>query len=302
MPSIALSENFGDLLDARFRKIYTTELGERINESMIPLLFGMETSNRAYELLSGVGGMSDLQDFDGSISYDTFGQLYDKTFTFPEKALGIKIERKLYDDDLQRIMNQRPFQLAISKARTREKTAAAVFNGAFVGTGGPDSLSLCNASHPYSPDDATTQGNAGSTAFSDTAVEATIRIGYASIYNDRGELMDVNYDTILVKKGSVAEVAAWELINSSGKVDTAENNRNYHEGRYKLATWARLTDSNNWFMLDSGLAKQFLLWWDRVEGDFNQDRDFDTMVAKWSVYERYTAGHAAWQFCYGHNV
>ena len=105
MPTINLNENFGDLLDARFRKIYTTEYKERIMSDMVPLLYGMETSNRAYEMLSGVGGMSDLQDFDGQVAYDTFAQLYDKTVTFPETALGIKIERKLVDDDLFNIMD-----------------------------------------------------------------------------------------------------------------------------------------------------------------------------------------------------
>lgn len=298
--SIALSENFGDLLDVRFRKIFGKEYAERINESMIPLLFGRETSTRAYEMLSGIGGMSDLQDFDGSISYDTFGQLYDKTVTFPEKALGIKVERKLYDDDLFNIMDQRPWQLAISRARTREKHGAEIFNSAFVGTSGPDSLPLCSSLHPYSPDDSTTQSNAGSTAFSATAVEATRRIGYTSLYNDRGELLEVNYDTLVVPVG--LEESAWELINSTGKVDTANNNRNFHQGKYKLAVWHRLTDSNNWFFLDSVLAKKFLLFYDRVNGDFNYDRDFDTMVAKWSVYERYQACWAAYHPVYGHNV
>ena len=298
--SIAISENFGDLLDSRFRKIYTTELKERIKESMIPYLFGMEKSTRAYEMMSGIGGVSGPQDFDGTLSYDTFAQLYDKTFTFPEKALGIKVERKLMDDELFNIMDSKPWQLGISVARTREKTAAGIFNSAFVGTGGPDSLPLCSASHPLSPDDATTQSNAGSTAFSATAVEATRRLGYTSVKNDRGELLEVNFDTILCAVSN--EEAAWELINSAGKTNMANNNRNFHEGRYKLAVWHRLTDANNWFMLDSNLNKKFLLWWDRVSGDFNYDRDFDTMVAKWSVYERYSAGHCGYQGIYGHNV
>ena len=238
MPGIALTENFGDLLDARVRKIYDTEYKERINESMIPMIFGMEKSDRNYEIVSGVGGMQDLQTFDGTISYDTVRQLYDKTFSFPEKALGMKIERKLYDDALDNIMNRQPWQMAVSKARTREKSGASIFNGAFTGTDGPDSLSLCNASHPYSPDDATVQSNAGSTAMSPTAVEATRRIGFNSIYNDRGELLEVNYDLILCTVNN--EETAWEIINSTGKVDTSNNNRNFHQGRYKLAVWNRL--------------------------------------------------------------
>jgi len=300
MPGIHITENFGDLLDARVRRIYDKEYKENIDESMVPMLFGMETSGRNYEIVSGIGGMQDLQDFDGQISYDTVGQLYDKTFTFPEKALGMKIERKLYDDDMFGIMDRKPWQMAVASARTREKAGAAIFNGAFVGTDGPDSLALCHASHPYSPDDATTQGNAGTTALAPASVEATRRIGHTSIYNDRGELMSINYDTILCTVNN--EETAWEIINSKGKVDTANNNRNFHMGRYKLAIWDRLTDSNNWFMIDSKLAKMFLLWWDRVKDGIKMDSDTNTLVAKWYVYERYSAGWADWRPIYGQNV
>jgi len=295
-----LTENFGDLLDARIRKIFDKEYKERIDESMVPYLFGKETSTRNYEIVSGVGGMQDLQDFDGQISYDTIGQLYDKTFTFPEKALGFKIERKLYDDDMFQIFDRRPWQMAISSARTREKHGASIWNGAFTGTDGADGQPLCSSSHPYSPDDATTQDNAGTSAMSPATIEATRRIGFTSIYNDRGELMEVNYDTIVCPIG--LEETAWEIINTKGKVDTANNNRNFHEGRYKLAVWHRLTDSNNWFMADSVLLKKFMLWWDRVNDPIKMDNDTDTLVAKWYKYERYCAGFAAWHPVYGQLV
>jgi len=297
---ILISENFGDLLDARVRKIYGRELASSVNESMVPMIFGMESSTRAYEIVSGVGGMSTIPTFDGSITYDSIGQLYDKTFTFPEYAGGIKIEKKLYADDMFSIMDRRPWQLAHSTADTREDIGADIFNGAFVGTDGPDSLPLCSASHPYSPDDATVQSNAGSTAISAAAIEATRRIGRNAIYTDRGRLFAVNYDMILCTVNK--EEIAWEVINSKGKVDTANNNRNFHEGRYKLAVWDKLTDSDNWFMLDSKLCKMFLLWWDRVKPGIKQDTDTDTLIAKWYEYFRCSAGWADWRMCYGHNV
>ena len=300
MPSIALTENFGDLLDARVKKIFDKEYKERVDTSYISALFGMESSTRNYEIVSGIGGMQDMQAFDGSISYDSVGQLYSKTFEFPEKALGFKIERKLYDDDMFGIMDREPWQMAVSASRTREKEGAAIFNGAFTGTDGPDSVSLCNGSHPYSPDDATTQSNSGSTAMSATAIEATRRIGYTSIYNDRGELSEVNYDTILCTVAN--EETGYEVINSKGKVETANNNINFHKGRYNMIVWPRLTSSANWWMLDSTLCKKFLLWWDRVNDGIAMDRDTDSLVAKWFKYERYSAGWADWRPIYGHDV
>ena len=300
MPSIHLSENFGDLLDARFSRIYDKEYAERINESMIPMLFGMKTSTRSYELMSGVGGLGDMQDFDGTIAYDAFNQLYDSTVSFPEKALGIKAERKLVDDEMFGILDGRPWQMAVSVARTREKAGAAVFANAFTDASGADGVALCSASHPYSPDDATTQSNTGTSALSATSVEATRRLGYTSIYNDRGQLFEANYDTLVVPVA--LEETAYELINSKGKVDDDINNVNFHYGRYKMAVWPRLTDSNNWFFIDSKLAKQFLLFWDRIKPEFAYDRDFDTMVAKWSVYARYNTQFTGWQFIFGQNV
>jgi len=295
-----ITENFGDLLDARMRKIFDKEYKERIDESMVPYIFGKESSTRNYEIVSGIGGMGDLQDFDGQISYDTVAQLYDKTFTFPEKTLGFKVERKLYDDDLFGIMDRKPWQMAVSRARTREKAGAAIFSGAFTGTDGADGQPLCSSSHPYSPDDASTMDNAGSTAMGPVSIEATRRLGFTHIYNDRGELMEVNYDTIVCPVS--LEETGWEIINSAGKVNTANNNRNFHEGRYKLAVWPRLSDTNNWFMLDSVLAKKFLLWWDRVSDGIKMDADTDTLVKKWYLYERWTVGWADWRPVYGHLV
>jgi len=301
VPNVAISENFGDLLDPRFRKIYQSEYKEAIDESMIPMLFKvMSQSSGADYRVSGIGGMGDIPTFDGSITYDSFSQLYDKTITFPEYALGFKVERKLADDDLFGIMDQKPAQLAVSVARTREKAAAAVFNTAFTSTDNADGVALCSSSHPYSPDDSTTIDNAGTSALSAVSVEATRRIGLTSIFNDRGEIADVNYDTLLVPVN--LEETAYEIINSKGKVDTANNNQNFHYGRYKLAVWRRLTDSKSWFFIDSGLIKQFLYWIDRVKPEFKNDRDFDTMMAKWSVYMRFGVGSADWRFIYGHLV
>lgn len=308
MPDVAISENFGDLLDPRFRKIYTTEYQENIKESMVPMLFQMvNPGKRDNYKVSGVGAMADMSDFDGSITYDSFGQLYDTTIEFPELASGFKVERKLADDELFGIMDGRPRQMAQAVARTREKKGAGIFNEGFTATtssseylSGGDTKPLFSDSHPYSPDDSTTQDNKGASAMTAITIEATRRIGKRGIYNDRGELLDVNYDMIICT--SEKEEIAWEVINSKGKVETANNNRNFHYGRYKLAVWDRLSDADNWFMVDSKLMKLFLIWLDRVAPEYRYDRDFDTLVAKWSVYGRWNCWYGDWKFAYGHLV
>jgi len=295
-----LVENFGDLVDSRFRKIFMREYAENISESMISFLYSMQKTSKNYEMLSGVGGGSDVGTFTGSLDYDDLEQLYDKTTYFAERAKGMKVQRKLYDDDMFGIMDRRPWTMAIDVARTREKQAAAPFNGAFTGTGGIDGQALCSTAHPYSPTDATTQSNSGTSQLSATAIEATRRIAHSSIFNNRGELFSVNYDLILATVYN--EEKAYEIINSKGKLDTDNNNKNFHYGRYKLAIWDRLTASYPWWMIDSRLMKVFNIWWTRVGVEYNYDRDFDNYVKKWSVYYREHPDSYDWRWCYGHNA
>jgi len=247
-----ISENFGDLLDPRFRKIYDEEYEENIKDGVKDLLYTtINPGKRDNYKVSGVGAMGDMEEWGGSVTYDDFVQLYDTTIEFTQFVTGFKVERKLADDELFGIMDGRPRQMAISVARTREKKAASPFNTGFTATAststdisGGDGVPLFSSSHPYSPEDATTYDNSGTDAISATSIEATRRIGLRDIPNDRGEMLNVNYDTIICT--SVLQQKVWEIIKSDKIVDSAYNNKNFHQGRYDMIVWDRLSDSNNW--------------------------------------------------------
>jgi len=304
----AVSENFADLLEPGLRKIFTDQYNQ-IPE-MYQSIFNINTTDKPYEKDSSVGAFSDMEPFTGTIGYDEIYQGYDVKYEFAEFAKGFKIERKLFDDDMYNIINRKPAGLALAAKRTKEKYAASLFNTAFDETGGAisvggltiltntEALPLCDGSHT-STGSATTQSNTGTTALSATAVEATRILG-CGLKDDRDNLISIQYDTILVPRA--LEETAWTIINTQGKVDTAENNKNFHYGKYKLAVWDYLTDSNNWFMLDQAMAKMFLNWYTRIGLEFNQDKSFDTYIAKYSAYERYGWGWSDWRWLFGHRV
>jgi len=303
----AISENFGDLLEPGLKKVFTEQYSQ-IPE-MRGMLFNVQTADSSYEKDSSVGAFADMPVFTGTISYDDVFQGYDVTYTHAEFAKGFKIERKLYDDDLYNVISRKPRGLAISAKRTQEKYAATVFGNAFTGTGtisidgttvlnNSEALSLCNASHT-STASATVQSNTGTSALSATSVEAT-RILMAGYKDDRDNLISVQPDLILCPRN--LEETAWEIISTKGKVDSAENNANFHYGKYKLAVWDYLADSNNWFMIDSSMAKMFLNWYDRIPLEFFQDKSFDTLIAKYAAYCRFSFGFSDWRWVYGHNV
>ena len=101
-------------------------------------------------------------------------------------------------------------------------------------------------------------------------------------------------DTIMVPPD--LEEAAFEITASSGKVDTADNNRNVHEGRYKVIDWEYLNDVNNWFLIDSNMKEESLFWTDRETLEFAMIEDFDTLVAKWRGYMNYAMAHVDWRW------
>jgi phage major head subunit gpT-like protein len=295
---VIASENFGYLLDPGLRKIFMDEY--TLPEGQLDNLYGIEKSNKATEYDLGIGGMNDLEEFTGTIPYGDFSQQYRTSYTHKEWVKGIKVERKLVDDDLYSIINKRPQALAMVAKRTREKHGASVFNSAFntsVFAGG-DGLALCASAHTR-VGTATTVGNSGTTALSSTAVEAT-RLLMRQFTDETDNLLVARGDTLLVPPA--LEESAWEIVTSSGKLGTADNDPNFNKGRYKVIVWDYLTDSNNWFMIDSRMSKLFLKWFNRIPVEFNKDKDFDTYISKWSVYTRYGYGFSDWSWVYGHAV
>ena len=295
---VITSEGFGYLLDPGLRKIFMDEYG--LPEGQRENLFGIEKSNKATEYDLGIGGTGDLAEFDGTISYNDFRQQYRTSYTHKEWVKGMKIERKLVDDDLYSIINKRPQQLALVAKRTMEKHGASVFNNAFnssVFTGG-DGLPLCDDSHTHVGTSEVVD-NDGPTALSATAVEAT-RLLMRQFTDETDNLVISRGDTLLVPPA--LEETAWEVVNATGKMDTADNNPNFNKGKYKIIVWDYLTDANNWFMIDSKMAKMYLKWFQRIPTEFNKDKDFDTYLSKWSVYTRYSYGFSDFKFIYGHEV
>ena len=293
-----ISENFGDLLAPGLRKIFVDFYLEQ--KSMLAALFGMETSSKAQEFDLEDGPIADFESMTGPIPYDDSVQGYKTTYTHSPYARGFKVARDLVDDDLYNIINRKPQKLAMGARRRRETDGASVLNNAFnASVTGGDSLSLCNSAHTSRQQGIATQSNTGTLQMSPTNVEATRRL-HAAVKDSIGGIINVETDLIIAPLQ--LEETAWEIINSKGKVDTAQNNANFHFGKYKLAVWKNyLTSATAWFMTDSSLMKMSLLWFDRISPEFFKDKDFDTLQAKFAGYMRYSFGWSDWRFIYGQN-
>lgn len=302
MPNISTA--FGDLLDPRFQQIFHENLDQL--PDMLPMLYNFPAGNGRNNMTwSQVGTLPDFTEFTGSINYSEQSQGYDTTSTPVEFSNGIQVERKLYDDDQYNIMDQKPMALSNSYYRTRQKHGARPLNNAFSVDNyfynNSEGVSLCSDSHTTNSGASTANGfdNLGTASLTATAVAAA-RIQMVGFRGDQADRISVMPDELWYPPNLYEQAA--EIIGSAGKLDTANNNVNVHQNRYTGREWNYMTDTNNWFMMDSSMKKQMLHWVDRTPIEFAMVEDFDTLLAKWRAYCRYSNAHTDWRFIFGANV
>lgn len=279
--------------------------------SMIDQVFGTRPSQRAFEEHLGVGVFSSQQwnfEDSGRVQYDERNKGYLKRYTHVEFAKGFIVERKLIDDNQTEIALDDARALGDSAFRKREKGAASVLNNAFTASGtnddgmpigGADGVALCSASHPRSQQDSTTQSNTGGAIALTEANLSTARIAHQKITDDRGDLLNVMPDELIVPPE--LEDAAIKIIRSAQEPSTANNAVNPQAGRFRILPWHYLTDANNWFLADGARRRRSLLWYDRIPLEFAQEGDFDTLQNKFRAYMRYSYGWRDWTWLYGCN-
>ena len=60
---------------------------------------------------------------------------------------------------------------------------------------------------------------------------------------------------------------------------------------------------NNWFLVNLPMQKENCFWFDKQEAEFSRVEDFDTIIAKYRVYQIYGAArNTLWQWIYGSSV
>jgi hypothetical protein len=120
--------------------------------------------------------------------------------------------------------------------------------------------------------------------------------------DDKGELTPIVPDLLLVPPE--LEEEAFTIWRTMNKPDTADYHDNFVQGFLRqVIVWDYLTDANNWFLIDSAMAKEFLLWIQRIALEFAMDPASDfRLEARFRGYERYSYGWSDWRFLYGHEV
>lgn len=295
-----------DVLDPAFRKVWGDEIRQLQPVGMT--IYNIDTSVKNIEKDTSATGLSKfVQLSEGQAGvYEDPVEGFNVTYTHRKFAGYTSISQELYEDDQFGVVFRRARDLANAKIRTQEQIAADIFNNGFTTGGGgmapftgPDSLSLFNTAHTRE-DGGATQSNQITGDLNEENLE-TVLVAMRQTLDGKGQGMYVEPDTLLVPPA--LEKEAYILLNSQGRIGTANNDVNPYKGRLRVVCWNYLSSAfggsdTAWFVYDRKVHQ--LQWFNRSDrGLEGPDWDFDTKTARWSNVTRWSNGWSNWRGIFG---
>jgi len=279
-------------------------LGQTRVPSLRGRLFNVQTSGLAEEKGTGMGGISpdawDQYRQNGTKGKLDMDQLYTQTYTHVEYPVQLSIEKRLILNDQYSQINTLIQRAGVSGAIKQEIDAASLLNNAFSASyTWSDAVALCSTAHPKSKHkSAGTQSNKGTSALTKAAVAAT-RIAMSKFTDDKGNILGVSPNELWVPPE--LEDTALEIVGSVLDPSSANNAINTQAGRFSVIPWARLSDTNNWFMADSVWRQQVVNWYDREQLEVMLVDESTTHIT-YELKLHYSYGVDDWRWIYGHEV
>lgn len=293
---------FSKNLEPGIQLIAEKAMGEEMKNSVADRLFTDKRSNRLYEEVLQSSQLGEYEEFQGTVPYDEFEQMYDAKFYNTEYVNGFQIQRKFLETNQHDNMwPNKAHMLGLSYARSKENISMAVFRNADSTTTItlPDGKALVATDHPSPSGYGTAdQSNKGTTALSVAALEAA-QIAANRFLTPKGEPMYVNLDTIVIPPE--LRYTADRIVGSEqGGVNLSTSlavNTQYK--RWNVLVSPYLSDSNNYYLIDSGMMKMNLFRNWVVENEVGSAEDFDSYAAKWRGYCFFGLQVNDWRWIYG---
>jgi hypothetical protein len=293
------------LLEPKLRDIKNDQDLQRRPRIFTQFYPDMPQSRKASETFYERTGLGDFQvkAEGGNVTFTDpiFGS--ELKFSHVRRSNGYKITQEMLDHDQYAEIVKLERDLQIAGEEDLEIAGHLLLNSAFgttdnVGYGfkatGFDGLQLCSDSHTRL-DGGTNQANRPSTDanLSWTSL-ANARQQFQLWTDHRGRRIIQFPRKIVVHPND--ELTAMELLRSSGKPGTANNDTNVLFGEFSVTVTPYLTDTNSWFLLGDRLETAW--FWD-VSPRTAMEDDFDTEIVKRKRVHGFSLGHCRWYGVYG---
>lgn len=294
--SLVSEAQFTNVITPGVMKVFINHFNDLPRESLVGTMYRTEQSERASETYLEIEDIGNPPVFTGDLAYTEFKEGNSKVVTPDEIAMGLKLQRKLFDDDLYNVVEQMVANLGTVFRYRMEVDAVAPFVNANNSTFTVfDTLSLANSAHTFVTT-STTQSNLGSIAFSYASLDAAVIAMRKFTDSQDRVIMTMEPDELFGPVDLDSQFR--EVIDSKFKPGTSMNNINAYNDKFTVRTTPLMSDTDNWGLIDSKKKMQFNLWQQRIPLEFKNAGDFDSYGKKYAAYMRYknTPLHWPWIF------
>ena len=295
-----VSENFGKLLYPGLRKIFFetySELPEQFTK-----IYNVQTSNSATETDYGLGAFGDWTERTDELSpvdYAKISESGEVTYTHKAFTKGFMISRELNDDEKYGQMKKMAKALARAGRAKVEKDAISLLIKGFKKTSpefkGIDGLSLFHDQHTL-VDSSKKCSNVLAEPLTEESLKKAIKMMSEQL-DEAGNLIQMKATKLIVPPA--LEDTAIRLLKSTHLPGSQDNDTNaYLKDRMEIVVMDYLGKTAGgsdkvWFLQDGSRHELNFFW--RVKPEFKNEEDFDTFVAKYRGYMRYSYGFSDWR-------
>lgn len=295
-----VSANFGKLLEPGLRKIFF-ETYDEIPEQYSKI-YNVHTSNSATETDHGMGAFGDWEvrtDETSNVSYAKIKDGKDVVYRHKAFTKGFMIGRELYDDEKYGQMKKMAKALARAGRAKVEKDAISLLLKGFKKTSpefkGIDGLSLFHDQHTL-VDSEKKCSNVLAKPLTEESLKEAIKMMSEQL-DEAGNLIQMKATKLIVPPA--LEDTAIRLLKSTHLPGSQDNDTNaYLKDRMEIVVMDYLGKTAGgsdkvWFLQDGSRHELNFFW--RVKPEFKSEEDFDTFVAKYRGYMRYSFGFSDWR-------
>jgi len=255
-------------------------------------LFNIYPSQQAYEedqLFAGLGQVPQKREGE-PIRLDEPIQGGNIRYINVSFGLGFQITREMWDDDKYGIMRRVSTDFGGGIRQTVEATFANVLNLSFSSQLSIDGVSLINTAHPLLGGGTYSNASATNAVLSVSGIQEQLLLFEMSV-NERGLLKRQVPEEIWIHPNN--QFVAGEILHSAYKPYTGNNEVNVLQGRLTPKANHYFTNPLNWWMVARKQDHTLKGYW-HTQPEFDQQDDFMTKGANFSVYFRFCAGVTYW--------
>lgn len=292
-----ISSQFGKLLEPGLRKIFFEYLDELPEQ--FPRVYKMNTSSKATETDYGLGAFTDWSkraDELAVVDYKKISPGLERVYRHNAFTQGFMVGRELYDDEQYRQIQKMPKAMARAGRQTVEKDTAKFLMDGFK-TNIYDEKPLFAKDHPLLETKTKTGNNLMEGPLNEKNLKIALKIMSEQV-DEAGNLVQMKADKLIIPP--MLEDTAKRLLHSTLLPGTELNDTNKYllESGIQIVVMDYLSEAGVgsdtvWFLQDSKRHELNFFW--RVKPEFKHDEDFDTFVAKYRGYMRYSYGVSDWR-------